>query len=620
MRAQVTAGLHDALSYRLQKPKEKKEPLFEVIGESGDSDEDLSAMLHRLQKLFNGEEQKPEESYATLDQGVLPGARAQPRSSNGILAAFKAMAKQWSPEERRLHRKRLKERIKEQEEQEKRWEEARLLEKKKVEELEVKRKRRENRDILRRQQEEAAEKAEREAKKAAEAEAEAKAEREATAAGEEQYKLGSALLADAEKLQNILAGAAFRSIFERFRKHGRGGDGVLRRGILIPSGGTTLINHAYATIKVLRETLGCMLPIEIVFNGEREMDKRTCAKFEGDFRGVRCVDAGAFNWYPKHHRPVKLRHDDSEGAKGAIADQEGHKDHKGFQFKVFSLCYVTSFDEVLMLDSDNLPLRNPEYLFESAEYRGSGSLFFSDWWDILDWVKPEAYTAFGLQYPSFSRPTLAAESGQLLLNRNMHSDVLEWLWFLNSHADTIYKLMYGDKDTFSLAFHLAGKAEQYHQVAIPPSCPLDASPQNAEPITYLHAGMVQHDPSGLPAFLHRTAEGKVYPFNHGFRRADYLTVPLSSRRAASVLGSNIPHKLMGLMAKQIDHTTYNQCPVADPRTFHKECGVSLKSGAYPVPVIPVNDMPELARVLNASYAVHDALQHAFHTTFVLGRR
>ena len=70
------------------------------------------------------------------------------------------------------------------------------------------------------------------------------------------------------------------------------------------------------------------------------------APMQGDFRGVRCVDAGAFNWYPKHHRPVKLRHDDSEGAKGAIADQEGHKDHKGFQFKVFSLCYVTSFDEV----------------------------------------------------------------------------------------------------------------------------------------------------------------------------------------------------------------------------------------------------------------------------------
>ena len=67
---------------------------------------------------------------------------------------------------------------------------------------------------------------------------------------------------------------------------------------------------------------------------------------QGDFTGVRCVDAGAFKWYPKHHRPVKLGHDDTEGAKGAMADHEGHKDHKGFQFKVFTICYVTSFDEV----------------------------------------------------------------------------------------------------------------------------------------------------------------------------------------------------------------------------------------------------------------------------------
>lgn len=46
----------------------------------------------------------------------------------------------------------------------------------------------------------------------------------------------------------------------------------------------------------------------------------------------------------------------------------------------------------------------------------------------------------------------------------MHADVLEWLWFLNSHAESIYKLMYGDKDTFSLAFSLANKKEFYHQV------------------------------------------------------------------------------------------------------------------------------------------------------------
>ena len=50
----------------------------------------------------------------------------------------------------------------------------------------------------------------------------------------------------------------------------------------------------------------------------------------------------------------------------------------------------------------------------------------------------------------------------------------------------------------------------------------------------------------------------------------------------------------------------------------QECGVSLRSGTYPVPVIPVMHMPNLARVLNASYAAFDALQQGFQTTFVLG--
>ena len=77
--------------------------------------------------------------------------------------------------------------------------------------------------------------------------------------------------------------------------------------------------------------------------------------------------------------------------------------------------------QVLMLDSDNLPLRNPEALFASGEYRRSGTLFFSDWWDLAEWVKPQAYTAFGLPYPGEERTLLAAESGQLLLNRRAHS-------------------------------------------------------------------------------------------------------------------------------------------------------------------------------------------------------
>ena len=59
-----------------------------------------------------------------------------------------------------------------------------------------------------------------------------------------------------------------------------------------------------------------------------------------------CIDGSALGWYPSHHRRVDLSRGRSEGAKGAVADDEGHKDVRGFQFKIFALCYITSFDEV----------------------------------------------------------------------------------------------------------------------------------------------------------------------------------------------------------------------------------------------------------------------------------
>ena len=45
-----------------------------------------------------------------------------------------------------------------------------------------------------------------------------------------------------------------------------------------------------------------------------------------------------------------------------------------------------------------------------------------------------------------------------------------------------------------------------------------------------------------------------------------MTVPLSSRRAAGVLGHDF--KKMGLRGDQIDHATYGNCSHPFPRTFH----------------------------------------------------
>ena len=68
-------------------------------------------------------------------------------------------------------------------------------------------------------------------------------------------------------------------------------------------------------------------------------------------------------------------------------------------------------------------------------------------------------------------------------------------------------------------------------------------------MSYLHVGMVQHDPAGRIAFLHRTAEGKFHPFVHQFRRVHVLTVPLSPTRAAATLGNRQRH--MGFESFQV---------------------------------------------------------------------
>lgn len=43
-------------------------------------------------------------------------------------------------------------------------------------------------------------------------------------------------------------------------------------------------------------------------------------------------------------------------------------------------------------------------------------------------------------------------------------DVLEWLWLLNSYSDVVYPLGWGDKDTYRLAFTLAGREKEFQQV------------------------------------------------------------------------------------------------------------------------------------------------------------
>jgi hypothetical protein len=52
----------------------------------------------------------------------------------------------------------------------------------------------------------------------------------------------------------------------------------------------------------------------------------------------------------------------------------------------------------------------------------------------------------------------------LPLSLPLLSQVLEYLWLLNSHHEWVYKHMHGDKDTFLLAFAMAGRLGDFKQV------------------------------------------------------------------------------------------------------------------------------------------------------------
>lgn len=60
----------------------------------------------------------------------------------------------------------------------------------------------------------------------------------------------------------------------------------------------------------------------------------------------------------------------------------------------------------------------------------------------------------------------ATESGQVLLDLVQHGDVAEWALWINSFGDTVYRALWGDKDTYALAFAVAGKAHGFNQLQV----------------------------------------------------------------------------------------------------------------------------------------------------------
>jgi glycosyltransferase involved in cell wall biosynthesis len=228
------------------------------------------------------------------------------------------------------------------------------------------------------------------------------------------------------------------------------------KGIVICAGGLTYFLNAWVCINMLRR-VGCNLPIQLWHMGKRELDDRMKALVKP--LGVECKDA------------MK------------IAQRHPIRQLNGWSMKPYAILH-SPFKEILCLDADNIPLINPEYLFEAPEYKESGAIF----WPDLRRLPPEhpIWRICGVPYsdePEF-------ESGQMLINKEQVWHPLALTMWYNEHSDFYYQHIYGDKDTYHMAFRKL-KASY-------------AMPKT--PAVKLTGALCQYDFEGQPIFQHRNLD------------------------------------------------------------------------------------------------------------------
>lgn len=230
------------------------------------------------------------------------------------------------------------------------------------------------------------------------------------------------------------------------------------RGIVICGGGIRYFTSAWVCIRMLRR-LGCRLPIELWHLGEAELDSHMRALVEP--YEVACVDA------------VKIRR------------RYPARRIRGWALKPYSILH-SAFQQILFLDADNVPVSDPEFLFDSDAFRKTGAVFWPDYRKCGNERALQIWRSCGLRQPNEQE----FETGQILVNKERCWKALCLsLWF-NENCDFYYRYIHGDKETFHLAFRKL--RTRYSLVSTP--------------IHTLERTMCQHDLDGRRLFQHRNRD------------------------------------------------------------------------------------------------------------------
>ncbi|USP72954.1 glycosyltransferase family 71 protein [Curvularia clavata] len=198
------------------------------------------------------------------------------------------------------------------------------------------------------------------------------------------------------------------------------------------------------SLRLLRRT-GCDLPMEVFIDDWSKYDATVCETVLPSMN-ARCVVLS--NIYDK----------------AADAKPPSH-----YQYKAFAILF-SSFQHVLFLDSDAFPSEDPKALFTAAPYTTHGLVTWPDFW--AQTISAHYYHIAAIpEVPSQAR--LSTESGQLLMNKDLHRETLLMMVYYNYYGPDYYYILFsqgspgaGDKETFTQAAMAVGLP--YYQVRTAP--------------------------------------------------------------------------------------------------------------------------------------------------------
>ena len=272
------------------------------------------------------------------------------------------------------------------------------------------------------------------------------------------------------------------------------------------------LTSAYVTLRALRNSVNSSLPVEVFYAGNTRAPRGWLEQMEAEFTDVRFIDI-------YQRRGV---------------DFPTTLELEGYQLKFFAIM-LSSFEEVLFLDADNIPVVDPTFAFELEQYVATGALVWPDLCNMVS-ITAKTWDAFGIKPPvNFPADTgklwrercsdyepREIQGGEFLINKRrtwpglVLTTLISW-----NHQYALTALFASEKQSMQFGFNATGTT-----YAVAPLQPygvgLSTAIASGKRFLFLNTLAQRHPQHGRIVWLHRI-------LSKFFAPKDFLNHPTAFR-------------------------------------------------------------------------------------------